>query len=183
VLDDISVERFNASAFNPFKSSSSVRSFNFTLSLINGATGESLYSQHYSSVTPWTYDFNKSVDVASQSFWRSQYGHNARKLLQQSITDLTEFAMCQPTMGRVLAVANNQLQINLGRTHQVQVGDQLTLFSVKKVSDTFGQQYRQFVLNPAKLVVRNVYSDTATVESADGSLLGNVHANDYVSRQ
>lgn len=183
ILDDISVERFEASAFNPFKGSSSVRSFDFTLSLINGATGELLYSQQYKSVTPWEYDFAKAVDVSSQSFWRSQYGHNAQKLLQKSITDLEEFALCQPTMGRVLAVANNQLQINLGRTHQVQAGDQLTLFNVKQVTDTFGQQYRQFELYPTKLIVRQVYSDTATVEAIDRSLLGNVQPNDYVSRQ
>jgi hypothetical protein len=86
-------------------------------------------------------------------------------------------------MGRVLAVTNNQLQINLGQTHQVQAGDQLTLFNVKQITDTFGQQYRQFVLHPTKLVVRQVFSDTATVEAVDRSLLGNVQANDYVSRQ
>ncbi len=183
VIDDISVQRFEASAFNPFQGSSSVRSFNFTLSLINGATGQSLYSQQYESVTPWTYEFNKTVDVASQAFWRGQYGKNISNMLQKSITDLEEFAMCQPTMGRVLAVANNQLQINLGRTHQVQAGDQLTLFNVKQVTDTFGQQYRQFELHPTKLVVRQVYSDTATVEASDRSLLGNVQPNDYVSRQ
>lgn len=183
VIDDISVDRFESSSFNPFQGSSSVRSFDFTLSLINGATGQSLYSKQYESVTPWDYDFNKMVDVASQSFWRSQYGHNMQKMLQKSITDLEEFAICQPTMGRVLSVANNQLQINLGQTHQVQAGDQLTLFNVKQITDTFGQQYRQFVLHPTKLVVRQVFSDTATVEAIDRSLLGNVQANDYVSRQ
>lgn len=183
VIDDISVHRYESTSFNPFKGSSSVRSFNFTLSLINGATGQSLYSQQYESVTPWTYDFNQAVDVSSQAFWRSQYGHNMQKILQQSITDLEEFAICQPTMGRVLAVANNQLQINLGQTHQVQAGDQLTLFNVNQITDTFGQQYRQFVLHPTKLVVRQVFSDTATVEAIDRSLLGNVQPNDYVSRQ
>lgn len=183
VIDDISVQRFESSSFNPFNGSTSVRSFNFTLALINGATGQSLYSQHYESVTPWTYDFNQMVDVASQAFWRSQYGKNMQKMLQKSITDLEEFAMCEPTMGRVLAVANNQLQINLGQTHQVQAGDQLTLFNVKQITDNFGQQYRQFALHPTKLVVRQVYSDTATVEAIDRSLLGNVQPNDYVSRQ
>jgi hypothetical protein len=183
ILDDISVQRFDASAFNPFQGSSSVRNFNFTLSLINGATGETVYSKQYESITPWDYKFTKTVDVSSQGFWRSQFGRNAQKILQKSITDLEEFAVCQPTMGRVLAVENNQLQINLGRTHQVQVGDQLTLFNVKQISDTFGQQYRQFQLYPTKLVVREVYSDTATAEAADRSLLGSVQANDYVSRQ
>lgn len=183
VIDDISVQRFESASFNPFKADSRVRSFNFTMSLLNGATGQSLFSKHYESVTPWDYDFNQMVDVASHAFWRSQYGKNMQKMLQKSITDLEEFAICQPTMGRVLAVANNQLQINLGQSHQVQAGDKLTLFNVKQVTDTFGQKYRQFALHPTKLVVSQVYSDTATVVALDQSLLGNVQPNDFVSRQ
>lgn len=183
VINDISVNRFTPSGFNPFKSEQSVRSFNFTVNLINGATGEQLYKQSYDSVAPWEFAFSQSVDVSSQQFWRSAYGNHVQKMLQKSITDLEEFAICQPTMGRVLAVANNQLQINLGRSHQVQVGDQLTLFNVQQITDTFGQEYRQFVLHPTQLVVRQVFSDTATVEAADRSLLGNVQPNDYVSRQ
>jgi len=183
VIDDVSVERYTPSGFNPFRKEQSVRSFDFTLTLVNGATGEQLYRQQYESVAPWEFEFASAVDVSSQGFWRSQYGSQVQKMLQQSITDLEEFAICQPTMGRVLAVANNQLQINLGRTHQVQVGDQLTLFNVKQISDTFGQEYRQFVLHPTTLVVSQVFSDTATVEANDRSLLGNVQANDYVARQ
>ncbi|MGB3724241.1 MAG: flagellar assembly protein T N-terminal domain-containing protein [Glaciecola sp.] len=183
ILNDISVERYTPNGFNPFRGEDSIRSFNFTLNLINGATGEQLYSQNYDSAAPWDFAFTDAVDVSSQRFWRSQYGKHVQKMLQQSITDLEEFAVCQPTMGRVLAVANNQLQINLGRTHQVQVGDQLTLFNVKQITDTFGQEYRQFVLHPTSLVVRQVFSDTATVEAIDRSLLGNVQPNDYVARQ
>lgn len=183
VLDDISVERYKKSGFNPFRGEESLRSFNFTTSLINGATGEQLYQQSYKSVAPWEFEFTQQIDVASQLFWRSQYGINIQKMLQQSINDLEEFAICQPTMGRVLAVANNQLQINLGRSHQVQTGDHLTLFNVRQITDTFGQEYRQFVLHPTKLIVRQVFSDTATVEAIDRSLLSNVQPNDFVARQ
>lgn len=183
VIDDISVERYKKAGYNPFRGEESVRSFNFTASLISGATGETLYQQSYESVAPWEFEFTQGVDVASQRFWRSQYGYNIKKMLQKAINDLEEFAICQPTMGRVLQVANNQLQINLGRSHQVQAGDQLTLFNVKQITDTFGQEYRQFVLHPTKLIVRQVYSDTATVEAIDRSLLGNVQPNDYVARQ
>ncbi|MDT0593776.1 flagella assembly protein FlgT [Glaciecola petra] len=183
VLNDISVDRYERAGFNPFKTENSIRSFDFTLSLVDGATGEELYRQSYESKAPWDFQFTDSIDVASDKFWRSQYGKNIKTMLQQGVTDLEEFAICQPTMGRVLAVANNQLQINLGRSHQVQQGDQLTLFNVKQITDNFGQEYRQFVLHPTTLVVRQVYNDTATVEAADRSLLGDVQPNDYVARQ
>ncbi len=183
VIDDISVQRFASSAFNPFKEDEAIRNFNFTLSLVDGATGQTKYQQSYQSSAPWGFDFTQSIDVASEGFWRSQYGQSVQKMMQKSITDLEEYAICQPTMGRILAVANNQLQINLGQSHQVQAGDQLTLFNVKQISDTFGQQYSQFVIHPTRLVVRQVFSDTATVEALDRSLLGDVQPNDYVARQ
>ncbi len=183
VVDDISVERPKSSSFNPFSDNQSVRNFNFTVSLIDGASGALSYSKTYSSTTPWDYAYNEKVDVTSNAFWRSQYGKNAIKLIQKSITDLESFVVCQPTMGRVLAVANNQLQINLGKIHQVQAGDQLTLFTLRQVTDTFGQAYKQFDLHPTTLVVRQVFNDTATVEPSDRSLLSDVQPNDYVARQ
>ncbi|MGQ8366347.1 flagellar assembly protein T N-terminal domain-containing protein [Glaciecola sp. 1036] len=183
VIDDISVNKQKSSPFEFYKDALYLRAFDFTLNLINGATGETLYTKSYRSTAPWDYSPTTSVDVASLDFWRSHYGVNIKHLLQESITDLEEFATCQPTMGRVLQVANNQLQINLGRTHQVQAGDQLTLFNVKQITDPFGQEYRQFVLHPTTLVVRQVFSNTATVSAIDNSLLGNVQPNDYVARQ
>ena len=103
--------------------------------------------------------------------------------MQQSAIDLEEFAICEPTMGRILAVNNNQLQINLGKNQKVKAGDTLTLFSVKQIRDTFGQEYKQFVLHPTSLVVTQVFAETATVTSRDRSLLANIQPNDYVSRQ
>ncbi|GLR70810.1 flagella assembly protein FlgT [Agaribacter marinus] len=182
-LDDISMDERKPSAFEFYRQTQYVRAFNFTLSLINGATGDNLYSKQYRSRAPWMFDTHSNLDVGSQDFWLSQYGQNIKEKLQSSIADLEEFALCQPTMGRVLAVANNQLQINLGRTHQVQAGDQLTLFNVKQITDPFGQEYRQFILHPTTLIVRNVFNDTATVSAIDNGLLGNVQPNDYVARQ
>lgn len=183
VLDDISVERPQSVSFNPFSNNQSVRNFNFTLSLLDGSTGQTLYSNSYTTTGVWEYDVSASVDVSSNAFWRSQYGKQAQKLLQKSITDLESFIICQPTKGRILAVANNQMQINLGKVHHVKVGDQLTLFNVRNVIDTFGQSYQQFELHPTALVVRQVFDDTATVAPADRSLLLDVQPNDYVARQ
>ncbi len=183
VLDDISVERFMPNGFNPFKSEQSIRSFDFSLSLLDGASGDELYSKQYQSLAEWGFDYNESVDVASERFWRSQYGLNIEKMLQKSITDLEEFIICQPTMGRVLAVANNQLQINLGKLHKVKAGDLLTLFTVQNIQDTFGQEFQQFKIHPTSLIVQQVYNDTATVTSEDGTLLGDVQANDFVARR
>ncbi len=182
-IDDISVNLERPSAFEFYKNSQQSRSFDFTITLLNGATGEQLVSNTYRSEALWEFDIRAAVDVGSQEFWTSQYGQNIVRKIQHSIADIEEHTRCEATMGRVLAVANNQLQINLGRSHKVQVGDLLTLFNVKQIADPFGQEYHQFVLHPAELVVKQVFSNTATVGSADNSYIGDVQANDYVARQ
>jgi hypothetical protein len=182
-LDDISVEKQRGSALTFYKGDQYMRAFDYTLGLINGATGEQLFQQTYRSQAPWDFALTAQVDVGSQAFWKSLYGQNIVRQIRTSIADLEENALCEPTMGRVLAVANNQAQINLGRNHRVQAGDTLTLFNVKQINDNFGQQYKQFVLHPTTMVVKQVFASTATIAPADNSYLGNVQPNDYVARQ
>ncbi|WP_371192653.1 flagellar assembly protein T N-terminal domain-containing protein [Glaciecola sp. SC05] len=182
-IDDISVKRQRPAAFDFYKGVQQTRAFDYSVNLINGATGEQLFSQTYRSQAQWDFDSRAKVDVGSSEFWKSVYGQNIVKNIQKSIADLEQLANCEPTMGRVLAVANNQLQINLGRNHKVQTGDQLTLFNVKQINDSFGQEYHQFILHPTPLVVRQVFNNTATLSSVDNSYLGDVQPNDYVARQ
>lgn len=182
-IDDISVERDQASAFTFWKGDQAVRNFAYTLTLLNGASGEELLSKQYHISEAWEFDMTRKLDVNSDEFWRSRYGRAVLQSMQQLAIDLEEFTICEPTMGRILAVNNNQLQINLGKNQKVKAGDTLTLFSMKQIRDTFGQEYKQFVLHPTSLVVTQVFAETATVTSRDRSLLGNIQPNDYVARQ
>jgi hypothetical protein len=182
-IDDISVERQQANAFKFWDGGSAVRNFAYTLTLLNGPSGEELMSKQYRISEAWEFDMTRTVDVNSDQFWRSRYGRAVLESMQKATIDLEEYAVCEPTMGRILAVSNNQLQINLGKNQNVKSGDQLTLFSLKQIRDTFGQEYKQFVLHPTSLVVTQVFAETATVTSRDRSLLGNIQANDYVARQ
>jgi hypothetical protein len=182
-LDDISVQRKHSNALAFWNKSSAVRNFSYTLTLLSGASGEELMRKQYQTSEEWEFDMAQSVDVNSNEFWRSRYGRAILKSLEETAIDLEEFAVCEPTMGRILAVANNQLQINLGKNQNVKSGDQLTLFSLNQVADSFGQEYKQFVLHPTPLIVTQVFAETATVTSRDRSLLGNIQPNDYVARQ
>ncbi|WP_110428182.1 flagella assembly protein FlgT [Glaciecola sp. KUL10] len=183
VIKDLSINRARTSGLKFWSSPETSRAFAFELTLFDGASGEPLMSKHYETTAPWDFSYTQSVDVNSDKFWRSNYGKAVDKLVQEAVVDLEQETMCEATKGRILAIANNQLQINLGRNQKVQTGDQLTLFSVKEVQDTFGQTYKQFVLHPTVLVVEQVFAETATLTSIDGSLLANVQANDYVARQ
>lgn len=182
-LDDISVERNQGNAFKFWEGDQAIRNFGYSITLLNGATGEELMSKQYHMSEAWEFNMTRSIDVNSDEFWRSRYGRAVLDSLQKAAIDLEEVVVCEPTMGRILAVSNNQLQINLGKNQNVKAGDQLTLFSVKHIRDTFGQEYKQFELHPTSLVVTQVYAETATVTSRDRSLLANIQANDYVARQ
>jgi hypothetical protein len=182
-IDDISVERNQANPFTFWKGEKAIRNFAYTLTLLNGASGEELMNKQYRISEAWEFDMTRKLDVNSDQFWRSGYGRAVLKLMQRSAIDIEEFAVCEPTMGRILAVSNNQLQINLGKNQKVKAGDALTLFSVQQIRDSFGQEYRQFFLHPTSLVVTQVFAETATVTSRDRSLLANIQPNDYVARQ
>jgi len=182
-IDDISVERDQTSPFAFWKGEQAVRNFAYTLTLLNGASGEALFSKQYHISEAWEFAMTRKIDVNSDEFWRSRYGRAVLEIMQKSAMDLEEFTICEPTMGRILAVSNNQLQINLGRNQKVKAGDNLTLFNVTQIRDTFGQEYKQFVLHPTSLVVTQVFAETATVTSRDRSLLANIQPNDYVARQ
>ena len=182
-IDDISVERNQANAFKFWEGEQAIRNFAYTLTLLSGASGEELMTKQYRTSEAWEFNMTRKLDVNSDQFWRSRYGRSILKTMQTSAIDLEEFAVCEPTMGRILAVANNQLQINLGKNQKVKAGDTLTLFSVIQIRDSFGQEYKQFVLHPTALVVTQVFAETATVTSRDRSLLANIQANDYVARK
>ena len=182
-IDDISVERNQANAFKFWEGEQAIRNFAYTLTLLSGASGEELMTKQYRTSEAWEFNMTRKLDVNSDQFWRSRYGRTILKTMQTSAIDLEEFAVCEPTMGRILAVANNQLQINLGKNQKVKAGDTLTLFSVKQIRDSFGQEYKQFVLHPTALVVTQVFAETATVTSRDRSLLANIQVNDYVARK
>ncbi|WP_395344382.1 flagellar assembly protein T N-terminal domain-containing protein [Ningiella sp. W23] len=182
-IDDVSVKKAAGSAFEFYKGPQYTRAFDITLTMINGATGKTVAKKTYRSISTWDFYSTQSIDVGSSEFWQSQYGQNALTTLRQAVAELEESALCEPTMGRILAVSNTQAQINLGQSHKVQAGDELSLFNVKQIADTFGQQYHQFVINPRTLIVRQVFNNTATVEAADNGLLGDVQTNDYVARR
>lgn len=183
VITDISIARKESSYLNPWSDDTAIRKFAFDLMVYDGSNGDKLLTQSYHTSAPWQFEPTETVDVNSDVFWQSPYGKSIEKSIHKAVVDMEQRTICEPTRGRILAVANNQLQINLGQNQKVQRGDQLTLFSVKEIQDTFGQTYRQFVLHPTRLVVSQVFAETATVTSIDGSLLANIQANDYVARQ
>jgi hypothetical protein len=176
---DVSVQRPETTlAF--WRDTTPQRVFTVRARIFDGMSSKVLIDSTHSVTAPWPHSRFDSVNVNSREFWISQYGQAITRVLEGIVSETDDFLACERAIGRVLQVANNQLQINLGQQHNVQAGDSLTVYQTKLVIDTFGQQYRQHIINPTSVVVNQVFADTAIVSSMDGSLMGDIQPNDYV---
>ncbi len=97
-------------------------------------------TKQYRTSEAWEFNMTRKLDVNSDQFWRSRYGRAILKTMQTSAIDVEELAHCEPTMVRILAVANNPLHINLGINEQVKADDTLTLCSVKHIRNSARQE-------------------------------------------
>jgi hypothetical protein len=179
---DVSVHRPNASlAF--WRDTTPVRNFTVRVRLFDGMTSALLLDFKVGNQATWHASKFEQLDVHSNYFWQTPYGLAVEITLQRIVQDVDEALSCKRAIGRVLQIANNQLQINLGGQQQVKRGDTLTVYQTRELIDSFGQGYRQHVLHPTAVIVSDVYANTATVTSVDGSLLGDIQPNDFVVKQ
>lgn len=179
---DVSVNRPESSlAF--WRDSSAERTFAIRIRVFDGMSAKLVLDTTRSTTAPWPLDRFSSVDVYSAAFWQSSYGKVITTSFESAIEEINDTLSCKEAVGRVLNVANNQLQINLGEEHHVKRGDSLYLYQTRQLIDPFGQSYLQHVLHPTKVIVSDVYASTATVTSTDGSLLANIQPNDFVAKR
>ena len=157
------------------------RQFSIQIKLIDTVNGAILLDKFYESQGPWQFDQFHQVDPLSSAFWTSAYGSSVNDTLVKLVNDIEQSIQCLPATGRIISVANNQVNISLGRHHGLRPGDVVTLYQKTDVIDEHGQTYIQYNLHPNKLKAVNVNVDNATLEPETGGLLGNVQPNDFVT--
>lgn len=166
-----------------WESDKSTRNLTLTLSMYDGNTGEMVFQNTHSSAALWGFAPHKSINSRSHQLWNSNFGLETKKILQSVVQLIDESVSCLPAYGRVLKVANESLSINIGKHNGVKQGDTLTLFQANQFFDSQNLPHRQFQLHPQRVIVTQVYADTAIVESATGAPLANIQANDFVARR
>lgn len=157
------------------------RQFRLRVELIDTINGAVVHEAYYSTSAIWAFDHHASINPVSQTFWQSKYGLAVHNVLAELVTDLDEVLACQPSTGRILAINNNQVFINLGREQGLDLGDYVSLYQKSRLFDEFGKQYIQYNVHPDKLRVVNVNVDNAILEPESGGLLGNIQPNDFVT--
>lgn len=181
-INDISFEQERSNSWKIWQQGTYPRSFNITIYLYNGLSGEQIWQQSYQNSAVWEFTKREDVDVNGTAFWQSGYGIMISSLLDTMISDIDDNIMCEPSEGRILQVKENQITINLGRHHGVKIGDEFSLLHSSNFTSDLGRSYSGFNISPYKVKVVKLTKQTATATTLDNNSLGNIQINDLAVR-
>lgn len=182
-ITDISDEQTSPSRLAFWKDRQISRNFALDVHLINGMTGEVLISQPFRTSASWPFDPHKSVDTASNTFWQSSYGLAIRQQLDDLAQRIDDEIACLPAHGRVLQSSHQQLSVDIGKEHGVNMGDRLKVFKLNQFYDPMGNSHYQYQVHPVEVQVTRLSLSSSVVESVNGVPLANIQPNDFVSRR
>tara|TARA_R110000751_G_scaffold212278_2_gene315746 strand:- start:54642 stop:55760 length:1119 start_codon:yes stop_codon:yes gene_type:complete len=159
------------------------RNLTLSLSMFDGNSGEMVFQDTQNISAPWDFDIHKPINSNSQQLWDSTFGSATKKIIQTVVQSIDESVSCLPAFGRVIKVSGESLSINIGKHNGVKQGDKLTLFQMNQFFDPQNLPHRQFQLHPEAVIVKQVFAETALVESITGAPLANIQPNDFVARR
>jgi len=181
-IEDISLTNEENNTWQFWQENIHNRHFNFSVFIYNGNDGELIYNKEYQNFAPWTFTKRAKVDVASNTFWKSQYGAMVEQTLNEVITDIDEKMMCQPTRGKIIKIAGNEIMINLGKRHGVKIGDEFSLMHVKNFTSDTGKTYAGFNVSEFTVKITQVSEQNAKAMTIEGQALDNIQLQDLAVR-
>jgi len=158
------------------------RNFAINFYLYNGLNGELVWQDNYQNTAPWTFTKRIKVDVDGSAFWQSDYGVMVENIVDKAIKAIDENIMCEPSRGKIIQVAGNQITINLGRDHGLKIGDEFSLLHLNHFTSNSGKKYAGFNVSPYKVKVTKLTRQTAVATTPDGRLFGNIQVDDLAVR-
>jgi hypothetical protein len=180
---EFGVETTKTSGLAFWKNDQHKRNLTLSFSMFDGNSGELVFQDLQHTLAQWDFDPHMSINSNSRQLWDSTFGSATEKAIQKVVQSLDESVSCLPAYGRVIKVSGESLSVNIGKHNGVKQGDKLTLFQMNQFYDTQNVQHRQFQLHPEDVIVRQVFAESAIVESITGAPLANIQANDFVARR
>lgn len=151
--------------------------------LVDGTKGDILHDKIYHASAVWEFDKHSNVEPTSKMLWQSPFGKATSDMLREVTSDIDELIACKPTYGRITAIHNNSLSVNLGTRQGVQKGDELSVFQMRHFFSPSGLPQVQYAIHPSKVTVAEVFFDSAVLRVSDGTPLANIQPNDFVVRR
>lgn len=174
-INDLSLGR-KLSKF--WQSDSYERFFALELWLYDTYQREISFQQEYRTGSQWP---QQQATPASHSmaFWQMPYGQKIDQVLRAAALDIQQQLQCQPLLTQIRQVRQQQIEIGLGSSHGLKVGDQVQLIQVQR--DPQDSRIRRLIHSPVKLTLTEVNPDSAWAASAAQQLLNHIQPGDIVS--
>lgn len=166
-----------------WESKQPLRNFGLEISLVDGSTGDVLLQHSFNTAGTWQFDLHEDIDPNSKRLWKSSFGQSIKKVVEELALKVDDTISCLPSYGRVLEVRNNQIATNIGSLQGVQRGDELQVFQMRQFYTPSGMPHYQYDIHPAKMIVANVYPNSAILRTTDGTPMLNIQPNDFVVRR
>lgn len=179
-FNDLSVHQRHNGLFSSFTSPKYNRNYALTLYLMDAYSGEIVTRANISDSESWDFDDQPQVDVAADYFWTSSFGLSLQSAIDELALGFDAKLRCEPARGRIVRVANQELQINLGQVNGVQAGDQLRIVHEANFIDSNDSYRQKWELSSYTVEVTQVNETSSIATLGDSDYLSNVQINDWV---
>jgi hypothetical protein len=159
------------------------RNYKIHLYVIDAINNKTVFQKSYEGSQEWPFDATMKLDVASNTFWYSDYGKLINLFIEQSVEDIENAFSCQTTLASVVAIQNNEnLVINLGQNNGLRKGDHFKLR--RQQSFTFqdsGSQASLFNQDNTILEVIAVQPKLALLKTTGDADMANIQIRDILA--
>ncbi|KLV06045.1 flagellar basal-body protein [Photobacterium aquae] len=159
------------------------RQFAANMQIIDGKTGEILLQNNYREIAEWPFSRVSQVDTNSARFWQSKYGQAVLRVSRNMMLDMESALSCRASLPEVIGTFGNTVQINVGRIHGVEPGDELTLWHSAGFIDQNGIARNRMVQTHITLTVDRVYEKSSELLVNQPELAASIQPGDLVTKQ
>ncbi|WP_306520335.1 flagellar assembly protein T N-terminal domain-containing protein [Rheinheimera sp.] len=177
-LNDVSLGESSGTNWQFWTDKDRERFYHLQLSVFDLAEARLVLQQKYQTSAIWRVRKTTALDPQYHRFWQSSYGQAAERVLDAAVLDVEEAIRCEPVVAELLQVRDNQVLLNLGSAHGVQIGDTFTLVHRRELNDNFGQTQPLLAVTNMTVKITQLSHEAAWAQSVDGQLLANVQVGD-----
>lgn len=161
-----------------WQSASHERFFALELWLYDTYQREFRFHQEYHTGSHWPLQSDTPAPH-SMAFWQMPYGQKIDQVLRAVALDIQQQLQCEPLLTQIRQVGQQQIEIGLGSSHGLKVGQQVQIIQVQR--DPQDNRIRRLIHSPVQLTLTEVNPDSAWAASSAQTLLNHIQPGDIVS--
>nr|WP_086941140.1 flagella assembly protein FlgT [Thaumasiovibrio occultus] len=165
-----------------FAENQTYRQFATFVQVMDAQNGEVVFQKDYRDLAEWPFERTSQLDTRSARFWQSSYGQMVLRISRDIMLDMENQLACRTSLPEIVNTHHSLSQVNVGRIHGVNQGDQLQLWHRAAFVDQNGIPRNRMVRSNIQLVVDRVYESSAEVRALQPDLARSIQVGDVVTR-